>query len=76
LDISVVFEEQTRRARAEKTREGFKVSVASISHFTILTHRRVRLQALLRELTNQSEIKSRAKWKTVYLLFKADERFT
>jgi len=70
-----------RRARVEKngeekTREGFKVSVVSISHFTILTHGRVRLQALLRELTNQGEIKGRTKWKTVYLLFKADERFT
>ena len=43
------FEEQMRRAQVEKnrkerkTREGFKVSVALISHSTILTHDHIRL---------------------------------
>ena len=43
------FEEQMRRAQVEKnrkerkTREGFKVLVALISHSTILTHDHIRL---------------------------------
>jgi len=76
------FEEQMRRAQVEKnrkerkTREGFKVTVALISRSATLTHDRVRLQALLQELIDQDKIKPGTKWKTVYPLFKDDERYT
>jgi len=76
------FEERMRRAQVErdreerKTREGFKVPMALISHSTTLTHGRVRLQAFLRELVDQDKVKPGTKWKTVYPLFNNDERYT
>jgi pre-mRNA-processing factor 40 len=76
------FEEQMRRAQVEKnrkerkTREGFKVRLTLISHSTTLAHADVRLQALLQELVDQGKIKAGTKWKTVYPLFKDDERYT
>jgi len=76
------FEEQMRRAQVEKnrkerkTREGFKVCAALISHSTTLTHDNIRLQALLQELIDQGKIKAGTKWKTIYPFFKDDERYT
>jgi len=76
------FEEQMGSARVgknrkeRKTREGFKVSVALIFHPTTLTHGRVRLQALLRELVDQDNVKPGTKWKTAYPLFKDDKCYT
>jgi len=65
-----------KKREERKTGEGFKVSVALISRSTTLTYGRVRLQALSQGLVNQGEIKAGTKWKTVYLLFGGDERFT
>ena len=76
------FEEQMRRAQVEKnrkerkTREGFKVCIASNPHPITPTHGDVQPQALLQELVDQGEIKAGTKWKTVYPLFKDDERYS
>ena len=46
------------------------------SHSAISAHGDVRFQALLQELVDQGNIKPGTKWKTVYPLFKDDERYT
>lgn len=56
------FEEQTRRAQVEKNRKERKA--------------REGFKALLRELVDRGEIKAGTKWKTVYPLFRDDDRYT
>ena len=47
--------------------------MALIPHLAAHTHRD--LQALLKELVDRGQIKAGTKWKTVYPLFKDDERY-
>jgi len=61
------------RFQGLQSREGFKVSVALISHSTFPTHV---MHGLRFSYKISSEIKAGAKWKTVYLLFKDDKRYT